>query len=568
MLFTWPKPIRLTVLTWVFVLGTSATSWASPPGTLLNRADSLREDGKLVQAITLYRTALTEALTGCERSRAYLGLADIHWNSGNALEAQPHLTEAVQTCGTCPTHVRTELVLELAQLLVACGKSSESLFLLEQELKLGPLESRAAEVQLAVVELHFVEGHWERVWEESSRLEGARAGGLRLQAGAMLGHPLEHLPVDGYLSTSQPNERSVVLSELTHLHTSLSGSGRLTEALDLARKLATLSDPVANREEWTVAQLRVAVSAERAGQPLEALLAYHEAGLAAQRVNDDALRARIAREQARFERDRGATEMAFRHLALADSLTQSMLYNVHKGRDTRSFQSFPVLNDDPFELAAAKAMKSNGTPGAWPFACALLVLGLLAASLRANELKKALRTERVRAFRMQRMMHAEADPFGASEEATSEFQVTEQGEVEEVLTRPDRLDFDDVIASLEMDHGTAVEWEFDGTQEGREAPDGLLSLLSVTVKRLLEGNPSSSSFSGRIRNDWQGIQVEIEGPETPSTIELQRMFAGGTHSSKWNPVLVQIEKLAGRFTVEKRPTGELALTFLLPHVKS
>jgi hypothetical protein len=85
---------------------------------------------------------------------------------------------------------------------------------------------------------------------------------------------------------------------------------------------------------------------------------------------------------------------------------------------------------------------------------------------------------------------------------------------------------------------------------------------------LLEGNPSASSFSGRIRNDWQGIQVKIEGPETPSTQELQRMFAGGTHSSKWNPVLVQIEKLAGRFTVEKRPTGELALTFLLPHVKA
>ena len=43
------------------------------------------------------------------------------------------------------------------------------------------------------------------------------------------------------------------------------------------------------------------------------------------------------------------------------------------------------------------------------------------------------------------------------------------------------------------------------------------------------------------------------------------MFAGGTHSSTWNPVLVQIEKLAGRFTVEKRGTGDLALTFMVPH---
>ena len=78
------------------------------------------------------------------------------------------------------------------------------------------------------------------------------------------------------------------------------------------------------------------------------------------------------------------------------------------------------------------------------------------------------------------------------------------------------------------------------------------SLLSVTVRRLLVGNQERRPFMGRIRNDWHGIHVEIEGPETPSTKELQRMFAGGTHSSTWNPVLVQIEKLAGRFTVEKR----------------
>ncbi|MGB1479817.1 MAG: hypothetical protein ACPG66_00430 [Flavobacteriales bacterium] len=568
MLFPRPTLRIWAALTWAWMLGANTASWAGSPGSLLHRADTLRLEGKMVQAITLYRTALTEALTGCELSRAHLGLADIHWNAGNVLEAQPHLTEALQTCGTCPTHVRTELVLDLAQLLVACGKAAQSLALLEQELKLGASPLLAPKVQLAVVELHFVEGHWQRVWEESALLEGARAGGLRLQAGAMLGHPLDHLPVEAYLNKSQPSERRVVLSELTHLHTSLSGSGRLFEALDLARRLAKQFDPVANREEWTVAQLRVAVSAERAGQPLEALLAYHEAGLAAERVNDDALRARIAREQARFEQARGATEVAFQHLALADSLTQSMLHNVHKGRDTRSFQSFPVLNEDPFELAAAEAMQAAASPGAWPFACALILLGLIAAALRAHELKKALRTERVRAFRMQRMMNAEGDPFSVPTEAHSDFQVTKHGEVEEVLTRPDRLDFDDVIASLEMDHGTAVEWEFDGTPEGREAPDGLLSLLSVTVKRLLEGNPSASSFSGRIRNDWQGIQVEIEGPETPSTQELQRMFAGGTHSSKWNPVLLQIEKLAGRFTVEKRPTGELALTFLLPHVKA
>jgi hypothetical protein len=223
------------------------------------------------------------------------------------------------------------------------------------------------------------------------------------------------------------------------------------------------------------------------------------------------------------------------------------------------------MASDPFEIAAAKAMKPATSPGAWPFACALVVLGLLAASLRARELRKELRKERVRSLRMHRMLHHDVGHASEQSIALASLGAPDQDHVEEVLTRSDRLDFDDVIASLEMDHGAFVEWEFNSTDEGQHAPEGLLSLLSVTLKRLLESKEESHTFEGRIQNDWHGIRVEIEGPETASTRELQRMFAGGTHSSMWNPVLLQIERLAGRFTVEKRPTGELSLTFMLPH---
>jgi len=570
MLFQHPflrSSAALAALMSVALLGEASTGLASRPTDLLNRADTLRNRGKMVQALTLYRSAMAEAISGCEMARAHVGMGGIQWNAGNISEAKPHLDQAAQTCGTCPTHIRTGISLELARLMVVCGNTQEALQVLEREMHFGPAATQLAEVQLARVELHFVEGHWEEVWNATASMEGPRAEGLRIQAGAMIGHPISHLPLETYLRTTKPSERSIVLSELTHLHTMLSGSGRMQEALDLARGMVSLSDPIADAEDWTVAQLRVAVSAERAGKPLEALLAFHEAGRAAELVKDISLRARIAREQARFERERGATKAALEHLALADSLTVAMLHNVHQDREPRQFQSFPVLSDDPFELAAAEAMRPTASPGAWPFACALILLGLIAAALRANELKRALRKERVRAFRMQRMMHMEGDPFATEEDDLSGLGVTESGNVEEILTRPDRLDFDDVIASLEMDHGTAVEWEFEGNHEGQNAPDGLLSLLSVTLKRLLEGD-QSGSFAGRIKNDWHGIHVEIEGPETPSTRELQRMFAGGAHSSAWNPVLVQIEKLAGRFTVEKRPSGELALTFLLPHSKS
>ena len=542
-------------------------AWSSPLSSL-DKADSLRRDGRMVQAMSIYRNVLAEPISGCQLARTHLGIAGIQWNAGNISEAQAHLDEAMHGCPTCPSFIRTELSLELAQILVGCGQTSQALKVLEKERQLGASPGLVQQVDLATVELHFAEGNWRAVWDMTTTLDGPRAGGLRLHAGAMMGHPLSHLPVDLYLRSAKPSQRSLVMSELTHLHTSLTANRRTAEALQLARKMTRLADPIADSELWTVCQLRVAVSAERAGEPLEALLAFHEAGRAAAEVKDDALRARIAREQSRFEFDRGATASALTHLQLADSLTLGMLHSMHRDKDTKSFQSFPILNEDPFEIAASEALRKTTSPGAWPFACALAVLGLLAAALRAQELKKSLRNERLRALRMQRMAQSDSAFLDSPEPALSSLSVDAQGAVEEVLTRPDRLDFDDIIASLEMDHGTAVEWEYDGKMDSNDAPEGLLSLLSVTVRRLVAGKGKTPPFTGRIRNDWHGVHVEIEGPETPTTQELQQMFAGGTHSSTWNPVLIQIEKLAGRFTVEKRPSGELALTFLLPHPKN
>lgn len=533
----------------------------------LDRADSLRSRGKMVQALSMYRSLLPEPLTGCEQGRVQLGMAAIHWQAGNTSQAKPLLSDAALTCSTCPAQIRTNLTLELAQLLARCGSTSLALEALTREQQLLPHPARQEELSVALVELHFAQGNWNEVWALTESLNGVHAQGLRLQAGAMLGRALNALPVESYLRSAKPSNEGLVLGELTHLHTLLNGLGRSEEALSLARSMASFFDPLADPEPWTLAQLRVAISAEQANQPIEALLAFHEAGRVATQVNDVALRARIAREQARFERARGAEKAALDHLVLADSLTMIMLHSGAQEREPRTFQTHPALVDDPFELAAADAMRPPSSSGAWPFACALLALAFLATALRARELKNALRKERVRSFRMQRAIHAETDMQHAFEGTRERHvaTVSPPDNVEEVLTRPDRLDFDDVIASLEMDHGTGIEWEFEGTAEGQHAPDGLLSLLSVTVRRLLVGNQERRPFMGRIRNDWHGIHVEIEGPETPTTKELQRMFAGGTHSSTWNPVLVQIEKLAGRFTVEKRGTGDLALTFMVPH---
>ena len=57
----------------------------------LERADSLRQSGKMVQALTLYRRLATETLTGCDFARIEAGMGHIQWNAGNASEARPHL---------------------------------------------------------------------------------------------------------------------------------------------------------------------------------------------------------------------------------------------------------------------------------------------------------------------------------------------------------------------------------------------------------------------------------------------------------------------------------------------
>ena len=551
----------------LFLLWIALAQMASPIQTWgssmdLARADSLRQSGKMVQALTLYRRLGTETLTGCDFARIEAGLGHIQWNAGNASEARPHLMAASGQCGTCPTAVRTPLVLDIAHHLLSSGWTSDAIDLLEQELEWGPHAPALKEVHLALARLHFAEGHWQRTWEMASQIQVPEAAGIALQSGAMLGKGLDELPLSEFIRQAKPSQRCLVTDELNHLHTLLTAEDRYSEALVLSRKINTLNDPIADPTAWTLSQLKVARSAELANKPLEALLAFHEAGRTAELLDDLGLRARVARTQARFEESRGATASALRHLNLADSLTLAVLNATKASKEAKTFETHAVLPLDPFELAAAEAMTSGTNPGAWPFACALILLGLLAAGMRANELKRTLRRERVRSLRMQRMIQPQ-DHLDSV--AAADLIVNAEGGVEEILTRPNRLDFEDIIASLEMDHGTNVEWELQGDSEGQSAPEGLLSLLSVTLKRLLVHTPKDASIQGVIRNDWHGIQVQLDGPDSPSTQELQRMFAGGEHSSTWNPVLVQIEKLAGRFTVEKKATGELALTFLLPH---
>ena len=532
------------------------------PAVQLSKADSLRHKQKMVQALMLYESILAEPLSGCEIARSHTGIAGIQIHAGNLEEAQPHLALAREYCGMCSNHLRSPMVLELSELHARSRQPQEALDLLHKELEWQPHPSQRDEIELAIVELNFALGNWGEAMRMASQMTGVRALGLQIQAGVLMDIPLGDLPLEDLLQQHTGKDENQVLAELTHVHTALTGLGKVQEAFDLSKKMVGLFNHEYNKEAWALAQLRVALSAERAQLPMDALLAFHEAERIISESNNPMLRAKIAREQARFERKRGATDKALACLTLADSLTAGMLHNSQITEEQKRG------GFDPFEAAITDSLRPIQSPGMWPYAFALAALGLLAAALRSRELKKDLRKERIRSLRLQRTIlvepNAATDDQGFMAPRASISSVTEQ-----VLTEPERLDFDDIIASLEMDHGPLIDWELECNQvEGQQAPEGLLSLLSVTSKRLMTESEQDASYSGRIRSDWHGIHVEISGPESASTKELEGIFVAGHQSKMWSPVLAQIEKLAGQLTVEKRPTGDLALMFLLPYTRS
>ena len=528
------------------------------PEAQLSKADSLREEKKMVQALMMYESTLSEPLSGCEIARAHSGLAHIQIHAGNIDEALLHMTLATDQCGMCSSDIRSPMTLALSKMHASCGNPEEALKLLLKELEWGPQPQHFDQIELAIAELNLALGNWGETWRLTSQMPGIRALGLHIHSGVLMDIPLQALPIEKLIHEHNEQRGDQVLSELNHVHTALTGLGRLQEAFELSKMMAGIFNEKLNSDEWALAQLRVALSADRAQMPMDALMAFHEAERVVRTSDNPALHARIAREQAQFEKKRGATDKALDCLTLADSLTASML---QVSQDES--QSWP-REFDPFEAAVADSMKPVHSSGAWPFAFALAALGLLAAALRSRELRKELRKERVRSLRLQRTILSE--PALAQDDAIWETTHAPMSSMtEQALSQPERLDFDDIIASLEMDHGPTVDWELECNDEQQPAPEGLLSLLSVTIKRLMLEKQRGVTYSGRIRSDWHGIHVEISGPESTSTKELEGIFVGGNHSKTWSPVLAQIENLAGQLTLEKRASGDLALMFLLPY---
>ena len=198
--------------------------------------------------------------------------------------------------------------------------------------------------------------------------------------------------------------------------------------------------------------------------------------------------------------------------------------------------------------------------------------------IRNFDLRRTLRKERLRTMRLHTMFGKNSTPdIGTLESETTEeiveileTQFANSSEDWERRVSANALDFDDVIASLEMELGTVVEWDLENDKKAPEAPEGLLPLLLITLRRLLPEDVSqetASPLKATIRNDWRGVRIMFEGAPSSATQELKSLFSGHSSSPTWSPVFEQAERMAGRVLLECNQIGAHSVVLDLPHAK-
>jgi hypothetical protein len=550
--------------------------------SLLTRADSLVEAGKPVAALSLYRSVGETTLDYCIIAQSEVGKGRIQQKAGNLERASKAWRSAENNCSMCPSKIRSELVYYTVEGWISQGEETLAMNLIELETSRKPDSKWGSKLELLRSRIYFLNGEWNKAREASTpefdneQLDIDRII-LWVQSGILEGLGIDESGVEHLAKVRKGGDIEKIDAAYANLHTLLVTEKRYGEALDWSKSMLLHSDPVSNPEGWILGQIRIATSAELSGKTLDALLAHHEAVRAAEILGDDLLTARTCRERARFDAIRGDDKSAYTYLHKADSLALATIAAAEIGREPKSFKNHPLPELDPFDLASANAAKTS-EPGAWPFAAALMALGLIAFMIRNFDLRRTLRKERLRTMRLHTMFGKNSTPdLGTLESETTEeiveileTQFANSSDDWERRVSANALDFDDVIASLEMELGTLVEWDLENDEKAPEAPEGLLPLLLITLRRLLPADVSQepeSPLKATIRNDWRGVRIMFEGAPSSATQELKALFSGNSSSPIWSPVFEQAERMAGRVLLECNQLGGHSVVLDLPHAK-
>jgi tetratricopeptide (TPR) repeat protein len=550
--------------------------------SLLSRADSLVEAGKPVAALSLYRSVGETTLDQCMIAQSEVGKGRIQQTAGNLERAAKAWISVENNCSICPSEIRSELVYYTVEGWISQGEETMAMNLIDVEKTRNPDLKWESKLELLRARIYFLNGEWSKAREVSTPdYDNGDININRLilwvQSGVLDGMGIEESGIEYLNDLRKGVNIEIIDAAYANLHTLLVTEKRYSEALNWAKSMLLNSDPISSPEDWILGQIRIAKSAELSGKTLDALLAHHEAVRAAEILGDDNLTARTCRERSRFDAVRGDNKSAYIYLHKADSLALAMIAASDIGREPKSFKNHPLPELDPFDLASAKATKTTD-PGAWPFAAALIALGLIAFIIRNFDLRRTLRRERLRTMRLHSMFGKKSNPdIGTLENETTEdlveileTQFANSSEDWERRVNANALDFDDVIASLEMELGTVVEWGLENDTKAPEAPEGLLPLLLITLRRLLPIDLSQelvSPLKATIRNDWRGVRIMFEGAPSSATQELKDLFSGNSSSSIWAPVFEQAERMAGRVLLECSPSGGHSVVLDLPHSK-
>ncbi|PCJ80711.1 MAG: hypothetical protein COA49_07735 [Bacteroidetes bacterium] len=540
------------------------------------------EVGKPVAALSLYRSVCETTINICSIARAEAGKGAIQQKAGNNERAAKAWLAVQENCFMCSQDLRSELVFKTIEGWISQGEETFALNLLELELSRNPSDEWISEFQVLRARIHFLNGDWSSARESSTpnfSLNELNTDRLILwvQSGILSGLNVKDAGIDYLEKARIGSDKEKIDAAYANLHTLLITEKRYGEALNWSKKILINYDPILNPEDWILGQMRVAKSAELAGKSLDALLAHHEAVIAAENYGDDKLTARTFRDKAQFDYKRGDYKSAHTYLQRADSIAIAMISAVHLGREPKSFRNHTLPELDPFDLANQSKTTSTN-PGGWPFAAALLTLGLMTVIIRNYDLKRTLRRERLRTMRLHTMFGSENPAEIGDLEAESTDEIVEQLEAQFSSSSPDwerivssnALDFDDVIASLEMELGNAVDWVLENDTKAPKAPEGLLTLLSVTLRRLLPPNYSNDQnthVNALIKNDWSGVRIMFDGDANAATEELKNLFSGSSTSQMWSPVFEQAERMSGRIMLECNPLGGHSVVLDIPHPK-
>ena len=550
--------------------------------SLLSRADSLVEVGKPVAALSLYRSVGETTLDYCIIAQSEVGKGRIQQSAGNLERASKAWRSVENNCSMCASKIRSKLVYYTVEGWISQGEETLAMNLIDLETSRKPDQTWESKLELLRARIYFLNGEWNKAREasipdfENGEIDIDRLI-LWVQSGVLEGLGIDESGVEHLEKKRKGGDIDKIDAAYANLHTLLVTEKRYGEALDWSKSMLLHSDPLTHPEGWILGQIRIATSAELSGKTLDALLAHHEAVRAAEILGDDLLTARTCRERARFDAIRGDDKSAYIYLHKADSLALAMIAATEIGREPKTFKNHPLPELDPFDLASANAAKTS-EPGAWPFAAALIALGLIAFMIRNFDLRRTLRKERLRTMRLHAMFGKNSTPdIGTLESETTEdiveileTQFANSSEDWERRVSANALDFDDVIASLEMELGNVVEWDLENDEKAPEAPEGLLPLLLITLRRLLPADVSQESESplkATIRNDWRGVRIMFEGAPSSATQELKALFSGNSSSPTWSPVFEQAERMAGRVLLECNQIGGHSVVLDLPHAK-